>query len=1467
MVGIRTRGNITVSVFKYPVVAVGASAGGIEALKSLVECIPNDTKASFVILQHLAPDHESQLVSILARSANLPCLEAEEDMAVDPGHIYVLPPNRYLRIVDHGLFVETPEDPRGLRMPVDYFMRSLAETAGSQSVGVVLSGTGSDGTNGLRAIKGAGGLTFAQSPETALYDGMPQAAIDSDNADQVGPISEIAQSIVEYAARTEKEGSRGFSQGDLKGVLALIKARLKYDFSAYKSGTIGRRIRRRMNLLRFAKLSEYLDHLRSDANELRQLADDMLINVTSFFRDSEVWPQVEEKIIAPLVKAAGDEPIRVWVPACSSGEEAYTLAILFEEHCAANSSGCDWQIFATDLDEDAIAQGREGLYPHGIAADLTPERLRKFFRQEDKSYRVEKRLRERVVFAQQNLLADPPFSRLDLVSCRNLMIYLDAAHQKQVIETFHFALKENGYLMLGTSETVSSQSREFKTVAGKAHLYQRKPGRSAAQFASRTNADVGANEIQRFLQKTRREKSRDLGEQVRRSLLERYAPAGVVIDNNGAIHHYVGPVRRFVDTPEGEPTNNVYDILPAPLRARVRDAVRRRAMGEDPDGRTVAVRFPDRDQSVRVECIKIDEEGDDARYLVTFLEVSESQKPGELPQPEDDDYVRHLENELEIVREDLQTTVEELETSNEELKASHEEAMASNEELQSANEELETSREELQSLNEELVTVNHQLEDKIFEVEKATDDLRNLLTSTRLPVLFLDQKLDISSFTASMAGLIELRDSDIGRPLSDLAMKIEDPKLAEDAQSVLDTLQPVEREIPGADDQVFLRRVQPYRTAEEKIGGVVATFTDITEQANTSRRLAARERQARIVADLGQTALATRDLGAFFDEVCASLREALDCDYAKILEVREDDSFFLKAGAGWKSGCVASATIESGRHSQAGYTLLEENSVLVRDLDKERRFEGPSLLTDHSVSSGISTVITVGGKHWGVIGLHDREANAFDEEDLAILEAVSNIIAMTIMQSTRESFLSRERLIQSLAMGVADLGMWVMDAEDGTVTWDQRLRKMIGIESAKSRPEAEDFMSRIASEDRDRVEEALVRTRVEGVPFEEEFRFFRPDGEMIWLTGKGERLQQENRTMIFGINADITERKNRDEQNEFMMRELDHRVKNLLAIILSIAEITSRSSEDLESFKTGFTARLNAMARTHSLLANSRWSGTDLRALLVDEVVKQAGEDQVTLTGSAIPIAPTAAQSLSMFLHELHTNAHKHGALSVSEGHVAISWEIHEQGDAKLVLTWIETGGPKVTKPTRKGFGTKVLGQIIQRQLGAKVETKWNAKGIQLTATLPLANVLPPSATEAPLPNGKDHVSHDHLQGKRVLVLDDEWLIAEQHAEIFSSVGAEVVGPFLSLADAMAQEVEALDLAVLDFALSKNQTVLPLAEKLKAAAVPIVFVTGYGSNTDLPSKFDDDFVVPKPASADALLESAARLVAQQELAE
>lgn len=1456
------------AAFKHPVVAVGSSAGGIEALKTLVEHIPAEIKASFIILQHLSPDYESRLVSILSRNAHIPCKEADEGMKVEAGHIYILPPDRYLKIVDQGLFIEQPPEPRGSRMPIDYFMHSLAEAAGPHAVGVILSGTGSDGTLGLRAIKEAGGLTFAQSPETALYDGMPNAAIEGASADKIGNIPEICEGLAQFARQSTEDLDKNFKRTDLQAVLGLLKARLGFDFSCYKSGTISRRIRRRMNLMRFDTLAEYSEHLRSDANELARLAEDMLINVTSFFRDPHLWDQFATNVVAPLVEQSEGDTIRVWVPACSSGEEAYSLAMLFAEHCEKTKAACDWQIFATDLDEDAIEKGREALYRSSLLGEVSEERLRKFFRKEGNGYRVDKKLREKVVFAKHNILTDPPFSRLDLISCRNLLIYLEKPTQDELVEKFHFALNENGMLILGTSESLSGASRQFRTTSTKARIYRRKPGRSSTEFVRRDGEPSEASDIGKTLNKDRKSRANDLAEQVRRSLLSRYAPAGVVIDGQGNIQHYSGPVRRFIETPEGQPTNNIYDLVPSTLRARIRKAVRSVAAGEPVDDSPANVKFEERSQLVRVDCLSLsDQDGEgDANYLVTFVEASgQLHLSGREAAGSDDgdDYVRQLENELDVVREDLQTTVEELQTSNEELKASHEEAMASNEELQSANEELETSREELQSLNEELVTVNHQLEEKVDEVEKTTDDLRNLLASTKLPVLFLDKNLNISSFTDTMRGLIELRDADVGRPLSDLALKIHDEKIAEDANEVLSNLQPVEREVRDFEGRIYLRRVQPYRTSDERIGGVVATFTDISEKAEANERLADRERQARILAELGQKALSARAVEPFLEEVCASLRLALDCDYAKVLKYNEEnDVFDLIAGAGWKSGSVGNVSVENARKSQAGYTLAVDDPVLVLDFENEKRFDAPALLVDHKVRSGVSTRISVGGANWGAIGLHDRKANKFTERDLDILRSVANLISSTVIQLTRERYLARERLSLSLAMRVADMGIWTFDPETDDVTWDNKLRTITGLGHEPTKPKISDFLSRIPEEDRERVESKMTQALEDGIPFDTEFRFVRPDGRTIWLQGKGEEMvDATGKRTLLGINADITGRKRGEEQTNFMMRELDHRVKNLLAVILSISRITSKTAASLEDFTEAFTARVDAIARTHSLLAQGRWKGTNLRALLLEEVGSLGWSEEVDLSGPEVVVSPPAAQALSMLFHELMTNAIKHGALSVPEGRVSVSWRRTNELENTVELKWVEENGPPTQKPTSKGFGTTVIDRLAGQQLGSEIKLSWRKAGLQMNMSIPEKNIAPANNDHDRSYEVGRSVSHDVLQGKKALIIDDEWLIAEQHADILAEAGAEVIGPFLRLEDAMNADIDDVDVAILDYAMG-DADVLPLANRLKRAKVPIVFITGYGSNMHLSERFKEDLIVAKPAGASAVLDSAAWIVAR-----
>jgi|TARA_R100000049_G_C1957062_1_gene115525 two-component system CheB/CheR fusion protein len=1457
--------------FDHPVVAVGASAGGVEALKSFVSEIPTDTPASFIILQHLAPDHDSQLGDILSRSSDLPVLEADENMPVSSGHIYVIQPDKYLTIVDHGLFLEPPTQRRGLRMPIDHFMRSLAETAGNLAVGVVLSGTGNDGTAGLKAIKGAGGVTLAQDPETALYDGMPRAAIEAGVVDKVGGLPALAANIVEIANRLRDVPAEGaFARKDMQSVLALLKTRMGHDFAPYKGGTITRRVQRRMNLLRFETLPDYVSHLRENSDEMRQLFDDLLINVTCFFRDDDVWEAITKEAIVPLIErqSKSKEPVRIWVPACSSGEEAFTLAMLMDEHCAQANPQCDWQIFATDLDSDAIAQGREGYYRSSIADDISAERLQQYFQREAEGFRIRKHLREKVVFAQQNLLTDPPFSRLDLISCRNLLIYLDNKVQGQVLETFHFALKEGGFLVLGTSETSGTRQNEFKTVNSRAHIYGRKPGRSIPRVGPRSSSYQNEPTTE-FQRPTRRDRERDLSVQVRRSLIDRYAPASVAVKADGEISYFHGPVRRFIDQPEGAPTHSIFEILPPPLRSRAREAIKAVAEGENPSHRSARIRYPDRDTSVCLECVKIEaDEGE--LFLLSFIEEEHPETAQGPAEDDDSKYVRQLENELAILQEELQTTVEELETSNEELKASHEEAVAANEELQSANEELETSREELQSLNEELVTVNNQLEEKINEVEKTSDDLRNLLTSTKLPVLFLGPKLTISGFTPSVSELVELRDSDIGRPVTELAFKADDPTLLDDIDLTLDNLGVSEKQIVSEADCTYLRRVQPYRTSDERIHGVVVTYADITEQARIAARLSERERQQSIIAELGQKGLAARDTHAFLNELCAILRVAYDCDYSKVLVYEEACSELLvMGGAGWSDGIVGKARVPDSVKSQAGYTL-KEKVVLVTDFATERRFEAPQLLKSHDVSSGISCVIEIGGKPWGVLGLHDRDPDHFREEDLLIVQAAANVAAATIKQVQREHQTARESLILSLAIKTAEMGVWQYDAVTQDVVWDERLREMIGRTGSREKPSAADFFAMIHPGDLERVRSALAHTIATGAPFAEEFRLTRADGKLAWLNGRGERIIEGDHTRVIGINSDITERKLAEEQNNFIMRELDHRVKNILAIILSIAKITGANAPDFETFSGAFEKRLYAMARTHSLLAESRWQGADMRSLVEDELSQSSELDNLEIEGPAVSLTASAAQSISMALHELATNAMKYGSLSVPDGALRVAWQWHRQEgspDDVLDFVWEESGGPPVEKPERKGFGSTVIERILRAQLSAETEIDFAPEGLRVTCAIPSSRILPGSVADrqataspgSPLPP----VDLSPLDGARILVLDDEWLLAEQYTNSLVGAGCSVVGPFNDLEGAIgAVNSEQLDFAVVDFNIDGTEST-PLLELLEKRKVPFLVVSGYGSELNLTRKLEEGAFLAKPTSPAAMLSRIAQSISRR----
>ena len=836
----------------FPIVGIGASAGGLDAFKRFFTSMPADSGMAFVLVQHLDPNHDSLTADLLARHTSMQVVEARDQMPVEMNHVYMIPPNKYLTTHDSVLQLSEPVLRRGLRMPIDNFFRSLAEAYEERAIGIILSGTGSDGTLGVKAIKGAGGVTLAQNPETAQYNGMPRSAVATGLVDYVVPIEGMPEILIRYVehALTGKNSDAALPEkGEpdiLRSILAILRTRTKYDFSCYKEGTLMRRIGRRMGLNHLEELGDYLNYMREHQDEAMQLFRDLLIGVTGFFREPEAFEALGG-LIARLAQEKGpDTPIRVWIPGCATGEEAYSIAMLVAEQMQIAQKQCPVQIFATDIDEEALGIARAGVYPENIAADISPDRLQVFFEKEADCYRVRGHVRDSIVFAAQNLIADPPFSKLDLVSCRNLLIYLKPDVQKKIIELFHFALNEVGFLFLGSAESIGPHEDLFDTIVKKCRLYRRIGAvrRNVVEFPIFPNRhfekEPGSRDQPSF------DDPAQLSEFVRGLLLDHYAPASVLVNRKFQIIYYFGPIERYLKQPAGAPTD---DLI---IRAREGLGIKLRAViqkafeggGESQIGESqVQDAACTRRVKITVNTV-MSPKGVPSLLLVSFEDERERAPSADVSVCESpsstgsNSLVRQLESELQATREDLQSTVEEMESSNEELKAANEEVMSVNEELQSTNEELETSKEELQSLNEELITVNSQLEEKVSDLVETTDVLDNLLSSTGIATLFLDAEFRIRRFTPTTDRLFNLISTDVGRPISDISGKFDDPDLLTDVKTVLDQLTPIEKEVytEEANRGCYLRCIRPFRTSDNRIDGVVITFVDISKRKDKAEK-------------------------------------------------------------------------------------------------------------------------------------------------------------------------------------------------------------------------------------------------------------------------------------------------------------------------------------------------------------------------------------------------------------------------------------------------------------------------------------------------------------------------------------------------------------------------------------------------------------------------------------------------------
>jgi two-component system CheB/CheR fusion protein len=839
----------------FPILGLGASAGGLEAFLQFFDAMPPKAGMAFLVVVHLDPDHVSILPALIQKHTEMSVEAAEDQTELRPNRIYVAPPNKDLALMKGKILLLDPEAPRGHRLPIDFFFRQLAQDQGENAACIIFSGTGSDGSVGLRDIKGAGGLVVAQEPSSAKYDGMPASALATGMVDLVLPPNQMPDKLIYYFSHHRKlatgdEASakeNGLSEEPVAKILVLLRDRVGHDFSFYKQSTIIRRIERRMSIQQIPQHGKYLRFVRANPEELDALFRDFLIGVTSFFRDPEAFEYIKGHVIPKLLEQLKpQQSLRVWVPGCSTGEEVYSLVIILKECLAEAGKDLVLQVFGTDIDEVAVEKAREGLFPASIANDVSPQRLQRFFNEEHGAYRVKKELREPVVFSVQDVTKDPPFSKLDLLCCRNLLIYLNSPAQKKLIPLFHYTLKPQGVLFLGTSESTGEFADLFKTLNKKWKIYTPKPSALAAKkFYNFPTGPLSQEKAEgQAAQAPPGAAVVDLALESQKIILSDFSPAAVIVDQKGEVQYIHGHTGKFLEPATGRASHKILAMAREGLRLELSTAMRK-AQSSGKEVRSFGVRVKSDGGHQYVDLAVRPIKKPEAMKGLLAVILGEAKEPparstaqaGQGPGPDGEEGLAVMEQELQDVRQRHQAVIEELETSNEELKSMNEELQSANEELQSTNEELEATKEEQQSLNEELVTVNAELQAKVDELAQTQDDMQNLLASTEIATIFLGNDLTVRRFTPEAANLINLIAGDVGRPLQHLATNLDYPELVDEAKKVLNKLVIKQAEVQTKDGAWFQMRILPYRTMANVIDGVVITFTDIEDQMKAKKML------------------------------------------------------------------------------------------------------------------------------------------------------------------------------------------------------------------------------------------------------------------------------------------------------------------------------------------------------------------------------------------------------------------------------------------------------------------------------------------------------------------------------------------------------------------------------------------------------------------------------------------------------
>lgn len=1288
------------------IVGIGASAGGLEALNALVKSIPAQSGIAFVIIQHLSPDHPSMMDKLLSTHTKVPVAKIEDGAEIRADHIYVLPAGPSATIHKNSFKLHDREPEHGVRTPIDQFFQSLAHEKGREAFAVVLSGTGSDGTQGVRAVKNAGGFAIVQESNSAQFPGMPESAAATGMVDLSLPPSQIPGRLIDILhhrrSMESAAGSERFSekiQKALPEILELIDGADGQDFSHYKPGTLVRRIERRMTLIRSPSIEAFVDLLRNDPDERRSLLNDFLIGVTTFFRDDDFFVSLNQEAILPLLNR-DQNSFRIWVPGCATGEEAYSIAMLMAEGMRAANDPRQWQIFGTDIDAAALRHARTGIYTDGQLEGLSQSRREQFLTGVDGRHQIHPTIRERCVFAPHNLLQDPPFSRLDLISCRNLMIYLNPQIQSTIIPRFHYALNDGGFLFLGPSESLGKNDRFFNTIDREARLFRRNDEQQPSFSTLNTTAKDAIRREQRLIRtpvlkksNTRNPMEQNFEQKLLNFFARQAAPAFATVNSSDEVSFLSERMARYIRPVQGEPSAALDQFLTRDLRVHVRSAV---SDARD-KGETVRIDNVILGTDATAEVVDVEAQPlpfSEGSVLVTLQPVR-VQDPSALSGAADERTQAErelIERELIVTRKQLSATLAEYETTEQELKSSNEELLSMNEELQSSNEELETSREELQSINEELETVNAELTENNSQLMEANSDLKNLFESTEIATVFLDQALCVRRYTPASRRLFAVQDRDVGRPLNDLKWKVSYENLETDAASVTETLQPIERElVVPITEETFLMRIRPYRRTDDRIDGTVLTFFDITARKNA-------ERQLRENADTLARQFA--ELETLYNATPVGLSLAnRDLEYLRINERMAEINGL-------------SAEDHIGRKQAEVVPDIDDK---IRDIQQRVLDTGePALGTE---VSGVTPADPGVERHWLVDYYPVRKGS----EIFALGTCVQDVTEQKRLQKMVEENAAR----LSFALETSRLGAWELDVKTGDAERSKLHDEIFGYDELLPEWSYEIFIDHVLEDDREMVEKKFKEAIEKATPWRFQCRICTPDGELRWIQANGRPVwdgESDEATRFMGTVQDITARKHAETQQTLLLHELQHRVKNTMATVIAIVRFSAKRASDLEQFSETLQNRLQAISRTHDVLTSNEWHGETLSDIIRREVEPflEDPEKSFEITGDDPLLTSKQVLALSLAFHELTTNAAKYGAFSQAGGRVSVKSVLSE--NKRLKLVWRETDGPQLSKPSDQdvGFGSFLLKTVIGPDLDGSSKIEFRKKGLVWRAEFPI---------------------------------------------------------------------------------------------------------------------------------------------------